>query len=98
MKNKLLSNAIALLFLILIGGNANAQVNYSQSFDVNPFPPAGWTLAPTGPNNIWNRQMNGNNPVCTPHSGAGMARFFSDQAPAAATQSLITPVIDYSGL
>jgi PKD repeat protein len=98
MKHKLLSSSIALLFLLVLSGSVYAQVNFSQSFDVNPFPPAGWSLAPAGPPNIWSRQMNGNNPACTPHSGAGMARFFSDMAAAGNTQSLVTPAIDYSGL
>jgi hypothetical protein len=95
MKHKLLC-IIFLLFLAV--GDAYSQVNYSQSFDVNPFPPTGWTLAPAGPPNIWSRQMNGTNPNCTPHSGAGMARFFSDMAAAGNTQSLVTPPVDYSGL
>src|SRR5690349_6483099 len=97
MKHKLLSSIIALLCIVL-GDRAYSQVNFSESFDVNPFPPAGWTLAPAGPPNIWSRQMNGNNPICTPHSGAGMTRFFSDVVPAGNTQTLITPSIDYSGL
>jgi hypothetical protein len=98
MKHKLLCYIIVLLFLVIPGSNAFSQVNYSESFDVPPFPPTGWTLTvPAGPN-IWSRQVNGNNPACTPHSGAGMARFFSDMFPAGSTQSLISPVIDYSGL
>src|SRR5690349_10499432 len=98
MKHKLLTCIIFLLSSILLGDSAYAQVNYSQSFDVNPFPPAGWSLAPAGPPNIWSRQVNGTNPMCAPHSGAGMARFFSDMAAAGNTQSLVTPAIDYSGL
>src|SRR5258706_2054684 len=96
MKHKLLSCIIVLLFFT--GVTAYSQVNYSESFDVLPFPPSGWSLAPAGPPNIWSRQLNGNNPACTPHSGAGMARVFSDISPAGSTQSLISPGIDYSGL
>ena len=97
MKHKL-HCIIILLSLFTLASNTFAQVNYSESFDVLPFPPTGWTLAPAGPPNIWSRQTNGNNPICTPHSGAGMARFFSDMSAAGNTQSLVTPAIDYSGL
>lgn len=98
MKNKLHLQIIIFIFLSALSSNVTAQVSNSESFDVLPFPPTGWALTtPAGPN-IWSRQMNGNNPMCTPHSGAGMARFFSDQTPAGNTQSLITPVVDYSVL
>src|SRR5258706_11203599 len=96
MKHKLPSCIIVLLFFT--GVTAYSQVNYSESFDVLPFPPFGWSLAPAGPPNIWSRQLNGNNPACTPHSGAGTARVFTEQFPAGRTQPLISPGGEFSGL
>ncbi|MDZ4181738.1 MAG: hypothetical protein U1B83_02585 [Candidatus Cloacimonadaceae bacterium] len=51
---------------------------WSESFDGTIFAPVGWTNVKTaGTTNpgIWNRATTGTTPTCSPHSGAGMARF-----------------------
>ncbi len=86
---------------IAFGTNVFAQVSgvtFSESFDGTPFAPAGWKIEPIGGfgGNLWAQVATGVTPTCTTHSGAGMAQFNSFRGVTGATQTLITPVIDYS--
>jgi hypothetical protein len=100
MKTKLhLSFLSSVLILQLtFGEKANAQVIYTESFNTFPFPPTGWTLTAVPGQPIWSRVTNGTNPTTLPLTGAAMARFQSNNAPAASTQTLITPLVDYSAI
>ena len=89
---------LSALLTVFTTGNSTAQIYYWQGFNTMAFPPAQWTMTTVTGNPIWSSQANGNNPACTPLEGARMARFFSDQSPAGNTQTLITPVIDYSAI
>lgn len=88
------ARALVFLFTLTAFNNIHAQLTYTESFDGTTFLPAGWTAVANS--NYWSRKTNGTNPACTPHSGAGMARFYSHSAAAGAAQTIATPVIDYS--
>jgi PKD repeat protein len=75
---------------------ACAQVIHSESFDSTAFPPSGWTRTGGG-GSLWVRRTNGNNPMCTPHSGAAMARFSVGMVPPGTQETLTSPVVDFSG-
>ena len=52
-------------------------IPYMQGFNAVIFPPLGWKnekISGTG-SGLWDRVTSGSYPSCTPHSGAGMARF-----------------------
>ncbi|HKR05230.1 MAG TPA: PKD domain-containing protein [Bacteroidia bacterium] len=76
--------------------DASAQVVNTESFDSITFPPAGWAIT-GGAGSLWVRRTTGNNPTCTPHSGAAMARFTVFMGPPGDQELMTTPVIDYSG-
>ncbi|MEJ5268208.1 MAG: choice-of-anchor J domain-containing protein [Bacteroidales bacterium] len=68
---------------------------YTESFDGTTFAPTCWTnqkTAGTG-TGLWDRQTNGSNPTCTPHSGAGMARFNCYSYSSGTAGILVTPEI-----
>lgn len=70
---------------------------YLESFDGTLFPPICWTTSASNP---FDRQTAGTNPTCTPHSGAGMARFYSYSYVAGntgflASKTLILPSDNY---
>ncbi len=93
--NKQLRLLIVLLAFICNVKTANAQINHLESFDVTTFPPSGWNTT-TGGTPLWVQRTLGTFPSCTPHSGAGMARFSARNTNAGTQQSLTTPAIDYS--
>lgn len=69
---------------------------YSQSFDGTTFAPTCWTnikTAGTG-TGLWDRQTSGYSPTCTPHSGAGMARFNSSSFSSGTQGILVTPQLN----
>lgn len=71
---------------------------YTESFDGATFAPYGWTNTKTaGTSNpgIWNRVTAGTSPTCTPHSGAGMARFNCFSIYIGGTADLVTPPINF---
>ena len=89
-----------LLAAIAFGTSVFAQgVSWSESFDGTTFAPTGWRNIPTiggFGGALWSRQTVGTTPTCTPHSGAAMARFNSRTGATGATQTLVSPVVDYS--
>lgn len=93
MKQRLLV-ACLMLPLTLIGNLSFSQAVNNESFDVTPFPSGGWTN--TGAASLWVQRTNGTNPTCTPHTGAAMARFSSNQQPSGTQDFFYSPVIDYS--
>ncbi|MEI7727296.1 MAG: hypothetical protein WCK09_19450, partial [Bacteroidota bacterium] len=67
---------------------------FTESFDGTTFVPGCWTnfnTAGPGTPGTWNRQTAGVSPVCTPHSGAAMARFASWDYGAGTTGIMATP-------
>lgn len=76
----------------------SAQVVSMESFDTNPFVPAGWALKPVLNNNAWVRVTTGTAPTTSPHSGAGFARFRSSstQIQTGTKQILVSRLVDYS--
>ena len=68
---------------------------YTQSFDAVTFPPICWTNQKTAGagTGLWDRQTTGSNPTCTPHSGAGMARFNCYSYSSGTAGILVTPLI-----
>jgi len=96
---KNLQPVIALSMLIVamtLTQFAAAQVTFNESFDNVAFLPSGWSAV--GPITYWSQRATGFFPTCTPHTGAGMARFRSNTAPPTTSQTIATPVIDYSGV
>lgn len=93
MKQRLLV-ACLMLLLTLTGNFSFSQAVNNESFDVTPFPSGGWTN--TGAASLWVQRTNGTNPTCTPHTGAAMARFSSNQQPSGTQDFFYSPVIDYS--
>jgi hypothetical protein len=61
---------------------------FTESFDAPVFPPLCWT---TSPANRWILATSGTHPTCSPHSGTGMAEYYSYWYSDVA--SLITPGI-----
>jgi PKD repeat protein len=73
------------------------SVTTSESFDNTVFVPAGWSIkAPSvGTTILWTRVTNSNNPIATPHSGAGMARFRCVPVAAGTKQVIATKAVNY---
>lgn len=66
----------------------------TESFDGTTFAPACWTnnkTAGAGTPGTWDRQTSGTYPTCTPHSGAGMARYNSYSYAAGTQAILVSP-------
>lgn len=102
------SQLSCLLFSVILLLNifsSHAQVLNSEDFEGATYPPAGWTMntAIGGQGNfttaIWVHRNVGSFPnSATAHSGTWMSRYSGHFCADPSTQSLITPVIDYSGL
>lgn len=72
---------------------------YLQDFDGEEFPPLSWEnkkSAGTGAG-LWDRQIEGLNPDCYPHSGEAMARFNSDEYAAGTAGLLVSPPVMFGG-
>jgi len=70
---------------------------FSESFDGTTFAPSCWTnvkTAGTGTPGVWDRQTTGTDPICTPHTGAAMARYYCFNYLAGTTGILVTPGLD----
>ena len=70
------------------------SVPFSESFDATTFAPTCWTnvkTAGSGTPGIWDRQITGTYPTCTPHSGLGMARFNCYSLSSGTKGILVTP-------
>lgn len=81
---------------LFITGFIQAQV-LTQSFDDTTFPPTGWTnvqVAGTGTTSTWNQTATGTYPTCTPHTGAGMARYNSFSFSSGKMADLSTSILD----
>jgi hypothetical protein len=94
MKTKLMTAAFMLSMFICLAPVQAQQVINNESFNTTPFPTGGWTNS--GATSLWVQRTNGTNPTCTPHSGAAMARFSSNQQPSGTQDVFFSPVIDYS--
>lgn len=87
-----------LFFGIFWAGPLLSQTILNESFDNATFVPLGWYKAVTPANGgQWERVTAGTNPVLSPHSGAGMARFNSPSAGWNTQAELGTKVLDLSG-
>jgi len=94
MKTRFLTACLALSITACSLHSQAQQVITNESFNTTPFPTGGWTNS--GATSLWVQRTNGTNPTCTPHSGAAMARFSSNQQPSGTQDFFYSPVIDYS--
>ena len=69
----------------------------NESFDGTTFPPAGWQNLQVGGSGLWKRVTTGVEPICTPHSGAGMAEYNSYDYAAGANALLVSPPLTFNG-
>ena len=85
------------LFLLIFSFELIGQTLNTQSFDNSTFPPTGWGLfSPTGA--YWNRSTSGSNPTTTPHSGVGMAFYYSYSINNGNYCNLYSPTFDLSNI
>lgn len=94
MKTRILTACLSLSLITCSLLSQAQQVITNESFNTTPFPSGGWTNS--GATSLWVQRTNGTNPTCTPHSGAAMARFSSNQQPSGTQDFFYSPVIDYS--
>ena len=101
----LFKSGIIASVLIFTINSVSAQVVNTEDFEGATYPPVGWTIntAVGGQGQfataIWVHRNVGSFPnSATAHSGTWMSRFSSHFTADPSTQSLITPVIDYSGI
>lgn len=94
MKTRFLKACLSLSLITCSLLSQAQQVITNESFNTTPFPSGGWTNS--GATSLWVQRTNGTNPTCTPHSGAAMARFSSNQQPSGTQDFFYSPVIDYS--
>lgn len=87
-----------LLLFLLLNGTIVGQDYLLESFDNTTFPPSGWSQVQVSGTGLWDRQITGSNPICTPFSGVGMARFNSYNYLVGVSAVLISSSIDLSGL
>jgi hypothetical protein len=92
---------LLLFFILLSIARLHAQVILSESFDGVTFAPTGWyntRIAPGGGGTFgfWDRVTSAINPILSPHSGAGMARFNSPSAGFGTITELGTLPLDFS--
>ncbi len=69
----------------------------NESFDGTVFPPTGWSNTQVSGSGLWARAIAGTDPVCAPHSGAGMAHYNSYNFQPNANALLISPPLAFSG-
>jgi Secretion system C-terminal sorting domain len=69
----------------------------NESFDGTTFPPSGWQNIQIGGSGLWKRVTNGVEPICSPHSGAGMAEYNSYDYQAGANALLVSPPLTFNG-
>ncbi len=69
----------------------------NESFDGTTFPPAGWQNLQIGGSGLWKRVTAGVDPICAPHSGAGMAEYNSYDYLAGANALLVSPPMTFTG-
>ena len=77
-----------------------AIIPFTESFDDVIFAPSCWTnvkTAGTGTPGTWDRQTAGTYPPCTPHSGAGMARYNSFSLAVGTKGILVTSQLNIPG-
>ena len=86
----------SILFLLAFVVTANAQT-LTESFDGTTFPPSGWQNIQIGGTGKWKRVTSGVDPICTPHSGAGMAEYNSYDYLAGANAILVSPPLTFTG-
>lgn len=97
-KLKPTKNPLILLMFTLFWGAAIGQNYMLESFDDATFPPTNWSQTQVSGTGLWDRSTAGYNPTCSPHSGAGMARFDSYLYAAGTSAALISPSIDLTDL
>ncbi len=69
----------------------------NESFDGTTFPPSGWQNIQVGGSGLWKRVTTGVDPVCGPHSGAGMAEYNSYDYLAGVNALLVSPPLTFNG-
>lgn len=98
MKNKRLrfkNLTLAMLLLLSASAGIKAQVVHNEGFEGTQYLPTGWSAVSTY--NFWTRKStNFTFPNCAPHTGVATTRFNSHTAGADTTQTIVSPVVDYS--
>ena len=69
----------------------------NESFDGTTFPPTGWQNIQVGGSGLWKRVTAGVEPICAPHSGAGMAEYNSYDYLGGANALLVSPSLTFTG-
>jgi hypothetical protein len=69
----------------------------NESFDGTTFPPSGWQNIQVSGSGLWKRVTSGVDPICSPHSGAGMAEYNSYDYQANANALLVSPPLTFTG-
>ena len=69
----------------------------NESFDGTTFPPAGWQNIQVGGSGLWKRVTSGVEPICSPHSGAGMAEYNSYDYQPGTNALLVSPPLTFTG-
>ncbi len=69
----------------------------NESFDGTTFPPAGWQNIQVGGSGLWKRVTAGVEPICSPHSGAGMAEYNSYDYQPGTNALLVSPPLTFTG-
>ncbi|MEI6899561.1 MAG: choice-of-anchor J domain-containing protein, partial [Bacteroidota bacterium] len=69
----------------------------NESFDGTTFPPSGWQNIQVGGTGLWKRVTAGVEPICAPHSGAGMAEYNSYDYLGGANALLVSPQLTFTG-
>ncbi|MFM2286517.1 MAG: hypothetical protein RLZZ543_2014, partial [Bacteroidota bacterium] len=86
---------LATLLLLTACAGVEAQVVYNEGFEGTQYLPTGWSAVSTY--NFWTRKStNFTFPNCSPHTGVATTRFNSHTAGADTTQTIVSPVVDYS--
>ena len=69
----------------------------NESFDGTTFPPTGWQNIQVGGSGKWKRVTAGVDPICSPHSGAGMAEYDSYNYAVGTNAILVSPPLTFTG-
>jgi len=91
-----MKNLILLIIAIVFCLSGQAQT-LNEGFDGTTFPPAGWQNLQVSGSGVWNRLTIGIQPVCAPHSGAGMAYYNCYKMSAGTNAILVSPPLVFSG-
>ena len=86
------------LVLLMLGFIVSGWAQtFNESFDGTTFPPTGWQNIQAGGSGLWKRVTAGVEPICSPHTGAGMAEYNSYDYQVGANALLVSPPQTFTG-